>query len=332
VTKQLQEHIQHLRFCVYMLLALILTGTIGLRMTGEHSWFDAVYLTTIILTTVGMESATGAERPIALFLMLGGIFTTIYAAGNVVAFVASGDATVYFNRKRIEKMIEKQKGHYVVVGFGRMGRALCAALKEKEEPFILIERSEEKADEAEELGYLVLRENAMEEEAYKEARIDKAYGLATCLPKDADNVFVTLTARELNADLNIISRTEDPNTHSKLIRAGADRVVCPPVLSASKILAMMVTPEVDHGPHAHVMDANTEIEMLRLSVDKFPALVDKPLAENHVRTRTGMTVIAIDRGDKRDFNPTALFSPKRGDVLTVVGPKGGVVKMKEFYS
>ncbi len=331
MTSQLQEHIRHLQLCVYILLGLIVVGAVGLRVTGEHSWFDAVYLTTIILTTVGMEAATDGEKPIALFLMLGGIFTTIYAAGNVVAFLASGEATLYLNHKRLMRMIQKLNGHYIVVGYGRMGRALCAALREKHQPFVLIEFQEEKALLAEENGILVIRGNAMEEEVYHEARIEHASGLAACLPKDADNVFVTLTARELSQNLNIISRTEDPETHSKLIRAGADRVVCPPVLSASKVMAMLTTPVVDHGAHADIMDVSTEIEMHKIPVDQLPLLLDKPLAENHVRTRTGMTVVAVDREAKRDFNPTALFSPKRGDVLTVVGPQGGLQKMKDFY-
>ncbi len=326
------QSLRHLKLCGWLLFILIGGGTLGFYLTDqEHSLFHAFYLTIIILTTVGMEAAEGPERVVALFLMVGGIFTTIYAAGNLVAFIIDGEINKILGKKQLKDRIEKLNQHYIIVGFGRMGRALCAALHEKGQPFILVEKDPERLAMATGLGYLYVEGDAMDEATYEAARIVQARGLATCLPSDAANVYVTLLARGFSADLNIIAREEDINTHSKLIRAGADRVVCPPVLSAGKILAMMVTPVVDHGEHADEVSIDTKIEVHEVPVAEFPALVDRPLADNHVRTRTGMTVVAIDRGNKREMNPTALFSPLIDDRLILVGPEGGLEKMKELY-
>ncbi|MCB1230398.1 MAG: potassium channel protein [Verrucomicrobiae bacterium] len=315
-----------------LLFALIAIGTIGFVVADpEHSLFHAFYLTLIVLTTVGMEAAEGHERIVASILMIGGIFTTIYAAGTLVTFIVDGELTRFIKKRKLMTRISKFQDHYLVVGFGRMGRALCATLQEKGVPFVLIERDPKRLYAAEELGYAIVQGDAHDEKVYETAGIERAKGLATCLPGDADNVYVTLTARGFSEDLNIIARAEDERTHTKLIRAGADRVVCPPVLSAGKAVAMMVTPIVDHGPHCDITSPDTPIELFNAPIEDFPVLLNKPLAENHVRTRTGMTVVAIDRGKKRDLNPTALFTPQAGDQLVLVGPPNGMKRMAYLF-
>jgi voltage-gated potassium channel len=322
---------RQLRLSVILILALVVMGTVGLHVTGGHSWFQSLYLTTIILTTVGMEPVGGAEKPVAMLLMIGGIFTTVYAAGNLVAFVVGGEIRKHMERRKILQQIAKLRQHHIIVGYGRMGKALCAALAEKKAPFVLVERSPAKVQEAEHRGYLVIVGDAQEESVFEEAKIHHARSLAACLPKDADNVFITLTARAMNASLNIISRAEEPSTEPKLIRAGADRVICPPVLSATKVSSMMLNPVTDHGEHATFVATSTGIRILEIPADELPILIDKPLGENHVRTRTGVTVVAVDRRTKRELNPTALFIPGRGDKLILVGPEGFEAKLRELY-
>jgi voltage-gated potassium channel len=234
-------------------------------------------------------------------------------------------------RRKITQKIAKLKQHHIIVGYGRMGKALCSTLEEKRVPFVLIEINPAKIQEAEHRGYLVIAGDAVEELAFEEARIKHARALAACLPKDADNVFVTLTARAMNPDLNIISRAEEPSTQPKLIRAGANRVICPPVLSAAKVSSMMLNPLDDHGEHATSVKKSTGIHILEMSVDELPVLIDKPLGETYVRTKTGMTLVAVDRGAQRELNPSALFVLLDGDKLIFVGPDGGDVKLRENY-
>jgi voltage-gated potassium channel len=322
---------RQLRISVILIVVLLIGGTVGLHVTGKGSWVHCIYLTVTILTTVGMEPASEAEKPMALALMIGGIFTTVYAAGNLVAFVVGGEIQKHMERRKITQQISKLKHHHIIVGYGRMGKALCASLEEKKVPFVLVERSPLKIQEAEHRGYLVVAGDAVEESAFDEARIKHARALASCLPKDADNVFVTLTARAMSPDLNIISRAEEPSTQPKLIRAGANRVICPPVLSATKVSSMMLNPLEDHGEHATSVKRSTGIHIVELSVDELPVLIDKPLGETYVRTKTGMTLVAVDRGMQRELNPSSLFVPLTGDKLIFVGPDGGELKLRELY-
>jgi voltage-gated potassium channel len=322
---------RQLRLSAVLLIVLVVGGTIGLRVTGGNSWVHCIYLTMSILTTVGMEAASDLEKPMAFALMVGGIFTTVYSAGNLVAFVVGGEIQKHMERRKITLQISKLKQHHIVVGYGRMGKALCSTLEEKKVPFVLIERNAAKVQEAEHRGYLVVVGDAVEESAFDEARIKYARALATCLPKDADNVFVTLTARAMNPDLNIISRAEEPSTQPKLIRAGADRVICPPLLSATKVSAMMLNPTDDHGEHATSVKKSTGIHIVEMHVDELPVLIDKSLGENYIRTKTEMTLVAVDRGRQRELNPTSLFVPLTGDKLIFVGPDGGDVALREHY-
>lgn len=320
-----------LRLSAFLVVVLFVGGTVGLHATGGHSWVHCIYLTISILTTTGMESAAEEEKPMCVALMVGGIFTMVYAAGNLVAFFVGGEIQKHMERRKITQQIAKLKQHHIVVGYGRMGRALCSALAEKKVPFVLIERNAIKVQEAEHRGYLVVVGDAVEESTFDEARIKYARALATCLPKDADNVFVTLTARAMNPELNIISRAEEPSTQPKLVRAGADRVICPPLLSATKVSAMMLHPTEDHGDHATTVKKSTGIHIVEMSVDELPVLIDKSLGENYVRTKTAMTLVAVDRDRQRELNPTALFVPLTGDKLIFVGPEGGEVTLREHY-
>jgi voltage-gated potassium channel len=322
---------RQLRLSVILIVALVIGGTVGFHVIGGESWVHCIYLTITILTTTGMEPASDAEKPVALALMVGGIFTMVYAAGNLVAFFVGGEIQKHMERRKITQQIGKLKQHHIIVGYGRMGKALCATLAEKKAPFVLVERNSAKIQEAEHRGYLVIAGDAIEESAFEEARIKYARALAACLPKDADNVFVTLTARAMNPDLNIISRAEEPSTQPKLIRAGADRVICPPVLSANKVSSMMLNPTEDHGEHATAVKKSTGIHIVEMSVDELPVLIDKSLGENYVRTKTAMTLVAVDRGAQRELNPSALFVLLDGDKLIFVGPDGGDVNLREHY-
>lgn len=278
-----------------------------------------------------MEAAEGKERIVATFLMLGGIFTTIYAAGAVVSFIVDGHLQNALKRRMLKNQIEKLQDHFIVVGFGRMGRALCGEFAEKGQDFVLIERNPERVERAEGLGYLVIEGDAHDEDNYENAGIQRAHGLASCLPNDADNVYVTLTARGFSSSLTIVARTEDMRVHTKLLRAGADRVVCPPVLSASKVVSLMISPTHDTGEYGGETDRTVPVEIIEVPAKEFPKLIDRPLAENHVRTRTGVTVIAVDRGEKRELNPTALYSPLCGDILILAGTRSGFEQMRIQY-
>jgi len=225
---------------VVVLIALLVVGAAGFYLLGDgRTPFQALYVTVVILTTVGMKEGSvqlnEGEQVWAIVLMLVGISTALYVAGNLVAFIIEGDLRRILGRRHLQKQIEHLDSHYIVCGFGRMGRALCESLAENNVPFIVVDFDQSLMMDADELGYLYLVGDAMSEQVLYRARVQQAAGLAACLATDADNVFVTLTARGLNAELTIIARAETPSTEPKLKQAGANEVVLPANIGATRI-------------------------------------------------------------------------------------------------
>lgn len=318
-----------------LLVALLIIGTIGFLIVGQPcTIFEAMYATVVILTTVGMKEESMAftppEQVWAFVLMVAGIFAAFYAGANLVAFFVEGDLNRILGRRQLKKQINKLSNHFVVCGFGRMGSALCESLASRNAEFILVEQDPDKIAEADNLGYLFVQGDAMNEDVMEQARLREASGLATCITSDADNVFVTLIAREFNPDLMIIARAESQSTDGKLRRAGATRVICPPVISARKVTQMLLNPAVDELVDMAVTGEDVEVSKLRMT--ELPKAVGHSLRDLDLRNKTGLMAVAIVHKDgSRDYSPApdTLFEPE--DQCIVVGPTGGVARMLELF-
>ncbi len=317
-----------------ILVGLLVVGMIGFRLLNtERSWFDAMYATANVLTTVGDASLdySSPEQAWALILMLAGIGAALYAAGNVVAFVVEGELRDLIGRRKVQTKIERQENHVIVCGFGRMGSALCKRLKERGEPFVIIESHADRAAVADGLGYLCVEEDAMSEQTLVRAGIERAERLVTCLADDANNVLVTLTARGLNERLQIIARAEREQTYSKLHRAGADGVVCPPLIGAMRISQMLLEPAVARLLEMAI-SSEDELEFAKVDVAQLPQAVGKTLRDLELLKKTGMLVIAISRGEQQPtLNPPPQWKLDPSDELIVTGPGKGIGKMMQIY-
>ncbi len=320
-----------LKLSFVVLVMLLVGGASGFLLLGDQrSLFESVYLTVVILTTVGMKEGglqlTRGEQAWALVLMMTGISAVLYVGSILVAFFIDGDLRRLLGKRQLQKKISHLHNHIVVCGFGRMGRALCERLTEKEVPFVLIEDDPQRTAIADELGYLYLLGDAMSQQVLEQARVDRARGLASCLRSDADNVFVTLTARSLNEKLTIISRAEKPDTESKLLRAGANRVVCTPVIGANRVTYMLLHPGIDellelavHGP---------DLEISKVCLTQLPGAVGRSLRELSLPAQAGLMVVAVIHADgTREFNPPPDSQLQTNDEVIVIGPQGGVDKM-----
>lgn len=319
------------RWSLITLIGLLVVGTLGFRLLGnQRDLFESLYLTVVILTTVGMKEGGGRLSPTeqvwAVALMLVGISTVLYVGSVLVAFFIDGDLRRLLGSRQLQKKIGGLQNHIVVCGFGRMGRALCDALHSKQVPFVLIDVDSSRTAVADELGYLYIRGDAMSEEIMRAARVECAQGLASCLCSDADNVFVTLTARGVNEQLTIIARAEKADTEHKLRRAGANRVICPPVLGANRVTHMLLHPGIDELLELAVSGADLEVS--KVSTDQLPAAIDRPLRELALPAETGLMIVAVIHADgTRKFNPQPDFTLHENDEIIVIGPIGGVEKM-----
>ncbi len=310
-----------------MLLALTLVGALGLMMTGEDGFLRSLYLSVIILTTVGMEApASDAQRAWAMFLMIGGVGTVLYATGQLVSFVVEGHLKQIIGRRKVTGCINKLNGHFIVVGYGRMGQALCGTLAFRGQPFVLVESDSRCLRDAEELGYLCIEGDAMRDGILIEAGVGRAKGLVTCLSHDADNVLIALSARGLNPDLSITARCDKAETEPKLRRAGADRVICPAVIGAARASEQLLNPQVDdmleldgHWP---------DLELSRISLSRFPRFSPRSLeAVQKMMGERVMVVALVRRDGTRVIHPPHNAEVQQDDQIVFIGGTGCVHRM-----
>jgi voltage-gated potassium channel len=315
--------LKQLRLSLLILIGLTASGTFGLMAVGERGFFESVYMTMIVLTTVGMEGpVSDAERGWGLVLMVGGIGTALYATGQMVSFMVEGQLKQLIGRHKVTERISKLDSHFIVTGFGRMGQALCATLAYRDCPFVLIDSDPMHIRDAEELGYLCIEGDAMQESILEEAGIVRARGLVACLPRDADNVMVTLTARGLKPDMVITTRCEKAETQAKLRRAGADRVICPAVLGAERASHQLLNPEVEDM--LELDGLWPDLELSRVSLTRFPGFTACTLAE--LQSKIGQTIIiALIRSDgTRLLHPQPQSQIEPDDQVVIIGGAGCV--------
>jgi voltage-gated potassium channel len=329
----LEQKLRRIRFSIAILVGLVIVSTIVFwSIGGTHTVFDALWMTLQILTTVG---DAGIERSMpekiwSVVLMVVGVVSVFYLGINVFEFVLDGELRQLLGRRQLQSRIRKMKNHIIVCGFGRMGRSLCEALEKKDQPFVVIDQDPDVLSVAAEHGYNYLVGDSMSEKLLREAQIETARGLASCLPEDADNVFVTLTARDIAPNLPIVSKANYESGAERVLRAGATHVLSPSGLAANRAMTKLMLPAVDelmeivvHGP---------DLEISKVSLDRLPKTVDKPLRELEIPHRTGLLVVAVVHEDgTRSFNPTPDTRLAAHDELIVIGPHGGVDKLLQMY-
>ena len=263
--------------------------------------------------------------------MIAGVGTVIYATGQVVSFVVEGQLREMIGRRKVNEQIRKLTGHDIIVGFGRMGQALCTTMTYHNRPFVLIENNPERLALAEDLGYLVVAGDATDDNTLQHAGIDRAAGLAACLPRDADNVFVVLTARGLGPALQITARCEDHTTNPKLRRAGADRVICPAVIGAQRASDHLLHPLVDEMVELDGAWPDLEVALVKLS--RFPKTRCQKIGDLHVLLGERTSVIALIRADgTRTLRPTGNMPVAAEDQVVIVGDTGSTSQIVEAMS
>ncbi len=322
---------RNLFISLFLLFVATQISSVGFYVIGGREPLEAIYTTVVIFTTIGDIDTefSDAERIWALLVMVFGLGLVLYAFGNVMAVITGDEVRRMLGRRQVYGKIKSLENHYIVCGFGRMGRNICRQLAREGCQIVLIESDTERTTEAEELGYLYIVGDATDEMVLKKAGIDVAKGLVSVLGHDANNVFVTLTARGLNDSLTIITRTEEEATEMRLLRAGATRAVNPQRIGAQLVTRMLLHPAL-----LDFMDATRESEMEvdRISVSKLPEMVGKSLKELGLPKDYGLMVLAVvNSDDENQFNPDLDYILSEGEQLIVMGPKQGVENIMETY-
>ena len=311
-----------IRYALMALAVAILFGTIGFYLIEGWSLADSLYVTVQTLTTVGygdVPPRSSNGRLFAVVVMLIGAGGVALAVSTIVQSVVQSELVATFGQRRRSRRVHKLHHHYIICGSGRVGSHLVRDLVSANESFVVIEQDQARAAEFSQKGINVLVSDATLEVTLREARVEHARGLAACLPDDADNVYVVLTARDLNPDLRIVARAAEEQAESKLLRAGANHVVAPTIIGGHRMALALTKPAV-----SEFMDSITASELglgfEQVEVDATSSLVGKDLRSTPIRSELDIVIVSIRRqSGKMIFNPAGDSQIDSGDILIAIG-------------
>jgi len=322
-----------IRYALFALAVAILLGTIGFYLIEDWSLADSLYVTVQTLTTVGYGDVpphSGVGRLFAVLVMLIGAGGVALAVSTIVQSVVQSELVATFGQRRVSKRVNKLSNHYIICGSGRVGSNLVRDLIRANESFVVIEQDQQRAAEFSQRDVNVLIGDATLEETLREARVDHARGLAACLPDDADNVYVVLTARDLNPNLHIVARAAEEQAESKLLRAGANHVVAPTIIGGHRMAVALTKPAV-----SEFMDSITANELglgfEQVEVDAASSLVGQQLRSTPIRAELDVVVVSIRRQSGETlFNPSGDSQIENGDILIAIGRGESLVSLSKL--
>jgi voltage-gated potassium channel len=323
-----------LRISLLLLLAILGFGTLGYSFFEEMTVFEAFYMTLITISTVGfgeIKPLTEVGRFITVVVIVTGISTGTYTIGMVARIFIEGELSKFFGRRRLEKQISELKDHFIICGYGRIGRIICRELHADAIPFVVIDEDPAAAEKIAEEGYLFLQRDATLEETLEAAGIESARGIVTAVSSDANNVYITLTARGLRPDIFVLARSSDVKNEAKLKRAGATRVVSPYMIGGRRMAQVLKRPTVVDFIDIATMESALGLMMEEARVGARSGLIGKNLIESHLRQDYGVIIVAIKKlTGEMIFNPVPTETLESGDVIVVLGKKEDLKRMREI--
>lgn len=326
--------LNRLRVGLMILAIIFVVAVFGYCMAG-WDLLDAVYMVVITLSTVGYKEVrvlSPQEQLFTILVIVFGVSAALYTMGGFVQMMTEGEIDRALGLRHVSREIKRLSDHVIICGFGRMGEILARELHRQKIPFVIVENDPERITEAASHKYLALNDNATEEDALLLAGIRRAKTLVTTLPRDADNVFITLTARNLNPKVMIIARGEFPTTEKKLIQAGADRVVLPAATGALRMAAMITRPAA-----VELIEVVAGRQMAGVEVDELPIPLGNRLegvtvGESQARSRHGLLIVAIrSKGGTLLFNPGADTAMQGGGSVIVMGRQADIDRFRAEY-
>lgn len=304
------------------ILSAIVFGAVVFKIIEGISFIDAVYLTTQTVTTVGygdVQVKSDAGKLFAVFFMLIGAGTVLYALTAVAQAIVQTEVLSALGTRRKSKEMEKLKNHFIVCGAGRVGRRIISQLQKQKIPFVVIERDEKRLEQLITDKNFIVIGDATSETILHKAGVERAKGLAACLPDDADNVYVVLTARGMNDKLHIVARAVEEEAEPKLIRAGANRVVAPTIIGSHSMARALLKPAVADFMDSIVAET-LDLAFEEVSVESTSKLVGKRLTETNIRSELDLVIVAIRRNNgEMIFHPSGEIIINEKDLLISIG-------------
>jgi voltage-gated potassium channel len=320
---------------LYILVAIGATltiGTVGFSLVGGYSVFDAFYLTLTTMTTVGYgDRFSHATRIFNAFLIMFGVTTIFIAIGAMTQTIVELELGDAINRRRNKRMIDKLKDHYIICGYGRVGRGAAAELQHAGAPFVVVDCEPERVERAMSTGMLAVAADATRDDTLHQVGIERARGLVAALATDADNLFVLLSAKGLNPKLYVAARAAEEGAEDKMRRAGADAVFAPYSITGHRLAQSLLRPHVVQFLDFTTKDIAMDIAIEQVRVSAGSEVAAKTIREMQMRRNMGVIVMAIRRRDGNMlFNPPADTAVEAGDYLIVMGKQQDLSALEEL--
>ncbi|MBU0482589.1 MAG: NAD-binding protein [Proteobacteria bacterium] len=309
---------------ILLLLVILLFGTLGFMWIDGADFLSSLYMTVITIAAVGYDEViplSPGGRIFTIFLIFIGIGFVLFLFREITEVVVEGGLRRTLGRMKMQKKVARLKDHFIVCGYGRIGKVICKILDENKRPFVVIEKSNHKIQSIIDSGYLVLEGEASTDQILKEAGIDNAKGLIAVVSSDADTVYITLSARGLRPDLFIMARSSgDDGAEQKLIRAGADKVFSPYFIGATRMAQQLVRPTVIDFIDLAVHGGELGLRLEEMVVSEKSAFVGQTLFDTGIRKNHNLIVVAIKRHHgEMIFNPNPRSEINASDTLVLLG-------------
>ncbi|MCH9661945.1 MAG: NAD-binding protein [Bacteroidetes bacterium] len=321
-----------------LLLLVFLIGVFGFVYAFAYTWIDAIYMTVITITTVGfgeLHPLSPSEKIFTSLLILSSIFIVGYAIKVISEYVLSQNNIGNLRQKKVKKQVDALDNHIIVCGYGRNGRQASQKLAAYNTPFVVVEMNDEVIDRFKEDKVLFIHGNADEDEILYKAGIDRASTLICALPSDADNLFIVLSARQINSKLKIISRATEETSYKKLKLAGADNVIMPDRIGGAHMASLVVVPDlVEFLDNLTVSGEEDSINVEQIPFKKVcPSGEELAITDLDLRKKTGCSIIGYKSpSGEYIVNPEPTTLIEKDSKLIVIGRPNQIERLKELYN
>jgi voltage-gated potassium channel len=322
------------KYAFFLIALIFVLGTVGFQAIEGWGFLDSLYATVTTISTVGYGDfypQTTAGKVFTVMLIFFGVGTMLFTVSLVAQTFVEGTMRELLGRGKLQKAIDKMSGHYIICGCGRIGNLICKELTQEKVPFVVIDDDPLVIQKVIEDGFVYYKGDATEDKTLVEAGIKRARGIVCVLPKDAQNLYVILTAKELNPKIYILSRAEEEASEHRLLRAGADRVMSPYTLGGVRMAMAILRPAMLDFIEITTSRQSLELRMEELPICDGSPVIGKTLEEAEIRQRYGLIIVAVKKDSgKMIFNPLANYIIQRGDKLISLGEDQNVSKFSDI--
>ena len=332
ILNSMNATLRQFRLGLVALTSIFVLAVVGFRLVGDYDWLESIWLVVVTVSTVGYSEhseSTPAVQLLTIVVILLGVSAAAYTFGGFVQLALQGELDRALGRRKLSRTISTLQNHVIICGFGRLGQDLAESLSHRKIPFVVIDHDLDRIQLAGDLKYPALQGDATSENVLGQARLEHARAIASALPSDADNVFITLTARNLCPSIQIIAKSERNNSCNKLRQAGADKIVMPHRVGAQQMERMITRPSTADLVELFAETKHLDMELDELVVPPGHFLVGITIQESGIRDRFDLLIVGVKSSDGDfKFNPKPTYTINAGDTLLVMGRVDDINRMK----